>query len=254
MSTNEAWFQSGNESFADWTELTSGDGLVYYYNTKTHETSWEKPLELKDIDEMEQDGEWVWMPHSRECFVPARVINREAGLIVCETGDLEQHTLKADTHLEPLVWSSLQRITPDLVLLDTMNDPLILHNLRSRFENDQIYTQIGTILISINPYNWLDLYSDRVIHSYQYKLLEFKDVSPHVYITADNAFKGLQFENGLSQGIIISGESGSGKTECTKQCLQYISTICGSLHGIEDKVLQSNPILESFGNAETVRN
>lgn len=250
-----AWYQQKEESYSVWTELNTADGLTYYYNTQTEETTWDRPADLEtEDDNFQAQHDWVWCPHEELMFTPAFVTGTQGKYTMLEDDKGEKFQVKTGTHLEPLKWSSLDRVTPDLVLLDVMNDALILHNLRKRFEDDKIYTSVGTILISINPYQWLPLYSDKIVKDYRTKLVDYKDVEPHVYVIADNAYKGLTFKGGESQSVIISGESGAGKTECTKQCLQYLATAAGSIGGIEKKVLKSNPVLEGFGNAKTVRN
>lgn len=80
-----------------------------------------------------------------------------------------------------------------------------------------------------------------------------RKLPPHVFMIADDAFSLLK-ETNQSQSIVISGESGAGKTECTKQCLQYIAEVAGSASNVEQKILLANPILEAFGNAKTLRN
>ncbi len=123
--------------------------------------------------------------------------------------------------------------------------------MRERFKKKQIYTNVGTIIISINPYCNLGLYTPEVIHDYQYRGV--KEMPPHVFNTAHDSYKGIT-DFGTPQSIIISGESGAGKTEATKQCLTYLAAIAGSVDNVETKILQANPILEAFGNAKTVRN
>ena len=152
---------------------------------------------------------------------------------------------------EPLNKSSLLRIVDDLVLLDRMSQPLILHNIDKRFQANKIYTNIGTIVIAVNPYQRLPLYTEEIKDKYIHRGLK-TDMPPHVYNVAYLAFKNMKdFKE--NQSIIISGESGAGKTETTKQCLSFISA-CWINGGVETKVLQANPILEAFGNAKTVRN
>lgn len=89
---------------------------------------------------------------------------------------------------------------------------------------------------------------------YREQLHSHKEVAPHVFVIADDAYKGLTFANGQNQSVVISGESGAGKTEAAKQCLSYLGAVAGSVSGMEKKVFLSNPILETFGNAKTVRN
>lgn len=120
-----------------------------------------------------------------------------------------------------------------------------------------IYTAIGTILVSINPYQLLPLYGATIVQQYRDASLnkEIK-LDPHVYSIAAEAYVNL-YDDAIkqkSQAIIISGESGAGKTEATKTVLQYLSEVAGSTDGVEQLILQTNAILEQFGNAKTLRN
>ena len=116
-----------------------------------------------------------------------------------------------------------------------MSTALILHNLKMRFEKGDIYTNIGNILISINPYCNLGLYGPEKIYEYQNRGL--KDMPPHVFNIAHAAYKGMT-DFKLPHSIIISGESGAGKTEATKQCMIYIGAVAGSVNNVESKVLK----------------
>jgi myosin heavy subunit len=133
-------FQEGQ--VAEWQELATPEGLPYFFNTKTNATTWERPDCLKSQEELLGGGNtWVWAPHDEHCFVPAQITGERDGTIHLVSRDGQQLTLRSGTHTERLQLSSLARIVPDLVLLDTMNNPLILHNLRSRFERDEIYVR-----------------------------------------------------------------------------------------------------------------
>jgi len=167
----------------------------------------------------------------------------------------------------------------DLVQLVHLHDPAILRALFLRFRAKSIYTWCGPILLALNPFEKLPLYNHEMLQSYKSENSE-----PHVYAVASNAYKlmrdssGADFSN-CDQSILISGESGAGKTESTKIVMQYLATVAGSVsdstlhvsdylggaptsnieeesehYSIEQRVLESNPILESFGNARTVRN
>ena len=135
--------------------------------------------------------------------------------------------------------------------MDEISEPMIQNNLRLRFHNNQIYTNIGTILISVNPFKRLPLYTPSVIDDYIHK--GKRDMPPHVFNIAEAAFRHLM-DDKMDQSILISGESGAGKTEATKQCLMFFAECAGSVTGVEQNILLSNPILEAFGNAKTLRN
>ncbi|CRK97386.1 CLUMA_CG010776, isoform A [Clunio marinus] len=144
---------------------------------------------------------------------------------------------------------------PDAVLLeDYTNENIFLENLEKRFGENIIYTYIGQVLVSVNPYKELPIYSEEDVQAYRKKY--FFEVPPHVFAVSDNAFRLLLEEN-RSQCILISGESGSGKTEASKKVLQFIAAASGHIESVEsvkDKLVQTNPILEAFGNAKTTRN
>ncbi|KAB5528246.1 hypothetical protein PHYPO_G00138100 [Pangasianodon hypophthalmus] len=143
----------------------------------------------------------------------------------------------------------------DMVLLDAHNsETAFLDNLKKRFSEDLIYTYIGTLLISVNPYKELDFYSKR--HMDLYMVVNFYELPPHIYALADNAYQTMLAEAN-NHFILISGESGAGKTEATKKILQYYAVSCPSsslLNSVRDQMLMSNPILEAFGNAKTLKN
>ncbi len=246
------WWEKVEEPQTIWRALVSNDGLDYYVNTETGETTWEKPEELMTEEELNSSGDWVWVPHPTQCYVPARVIETSSRKYLVEKEDGKKKKVDKGSAIK-LLRSSLKRIVADLTLLDDMTAPLILHCLRKRFEDNKIYTNVGTILISVNPYQRLPLYTDAVIKRYINRGLGVVDMPPHVYNIAHDSFYGVT-SFGKNQSVVISGESGAGKTEATKTCLQYLARIAGSVSGVEKKVLQANPILEAFGNAKTIRN
>lgn len=138
----------------------------------------------------------------------------------------------------------------DLIQLSYLNEPAVLHNLRYRYVEDKIYTRAGPVLIAINPFKNVPLYTNSLLQLYRNKSKD--DLGPHVYMTAESAF-GAMMRDGVNQSIIISGESGAGKTETAKIAMQYLAAVGGG-GGVENEILQTNPILEAFGNAKTLRN
>ncbi|XP_049873602.1 unconventional myosin IC isoform X2 [Pectinophora gossypiella] len=143
----------------------------------------------------------------------------------------------------------------DFVLLeDYRSEAAFIDNLRKRFSENIIYTYIGNVLISVNPYKNLPIYTEEKTKLYYKK--NFFEAPPHVFAIADNAYRSLVYEH-REQCILISGESGSGKTEASKKVLEYIAARTNHLRNVEtvkDKLLQSNPLLEAFGNAKTNKN
>uniref|UniRef100_A0A1J3D8C8 Myosin-3 n=1 Tax=Noccaea caerulescens TaxID=107243 RepID=A0A1J3D8C8_NOCCA len=136
----------------------------------------------------------------------------------------------------------------DLMQLSYLNEPAVLYNLEYRYNQDMIYTKAGPILVAVNPFKEVPLYGNRNIEAYRNRSNE----SPHVYAIADTAIREM-IRDEVNQSIIISGESGAGKTETAKIAMQYLAALGGG-SGIEYEILKTNPILEAFGNAKTLRN
>ncbi|CAJ2631461.1 myosin-11 [Trifolium pratense] len=144
----------------------------------------------------------------------------------------------------------------DMTKLSYLHEPGVLENLKIRYELNEIYTYTGNILIAINPFQKLPhLYDLHMMQ--QYKGAPFGELSPHVFAVADVAYRAMVNE-GKSNSILVSGESGAGKTETTKMLMQYLAFLGGRAategRTVEQQVLESNPVLEAFGNAKTVRN
>ena len=143
----------------------------------------------------------------------------------------------------------------DLTLLSSVSNEEITKNLHLRFENALIYTYIGHVLISVNPFRDLGIYTEQVLESYKGK--NRLEMPPHVFAIAESMYYNMKSYN-ENQCVIISGESGAGKTEAAKQIMQYISSASGQstseISKIKDMVLATNPLLEAFGCAKTLRN
>ena len=162
----------------------------------------EKPEELKTEADRERAGEWYWCPHAVEGFLPAKLVSQNAQKWQLETEDGAQHSLgkKEYPTLERMYWTQLRFLQKDLVMLDVMNHPLIVHNLRERFKQNEIYTNVGTILISLNPYKMLPLYTPAVLNEYINR--GSKKLAPHVFEIADAAYAHLREKN-MGQSIVI---------------------------------------------------
>jgi hypothetical protein len=153
------WWERAKEEVVHtvWQACVTADGLDYYYNTETKETTWDKPEELMTPGEIDSQGKWVWVPHGEEVYKPGKVTGEYGKSTNAQLEDGTEVSVPSKDVI-PLSKSSLQRIVADLVLLDDMSPPLILHCLKQRFIKDNIYTNVGTILISVNPYRQMDLY------------------------------------------------------------------------------------------------
>lgn len=142
----------------------------------------------------------------------------------------------------------------DMISLGDINECAILRNLKIRYKDKHIYTYIGTVLVAVNPYENLYIYSKNLINMYkQKKITELHMLPPHIFAIANLAYNKL-IEEHRNQCILVSGESGAGKTESQKFILQYLATISKRPTPIQEQILAANPILEAFGNAKTVRN
>ncbi|XP_027710858.1 unconventional myosin-Ia [Vombatus ursinus] len=142
----------------------------------------------------------------------------------------------------------------DMVLLEPLNEESLLKNLHKRFQHKEIYTYIGNVVISVNPYQQLPIFGPEFID--KYKEYNFYELKPHIYALANEAYQSLR-DLDRDQCIIISGESGSGKTEASKLVMSYVAAVCEKgeeVNSVKEQLLQSNPVLEAFGNAKTTRN
>ncbi|NWX27002.1 MYO1F protein, partial [Notiomystis cincta] len=142
----------------------------------------------------------------------------------------------------------------DMVLLSKISEEAIVENLKKRFMDDFIFTYIGPVLISVNPFKQMPYFTDREIELYQ-GAAQYEN-PPHIYALTDNMYRNMLID-GENQCVIISGESGAGKTVAAKYIMGYISKVSGGgekVQHVKDIILQSNPLLEAFGNAKTVRN
>ncbi|NXJ16888.1 MYO6 protein, partial [Odontophorus gujanensis] len=133
-----------------------------------------------------------------------------------------------------------------------LNEATLLHNIKVRYSKDRIYTYVANILIAVNPYFDIPkFYSSDAIKKYQGRSLG--TLPPHVFAIADKAYRDMKVLK-MSQSIIVSGESGAGKTENTKFVLRYLTESYGTGQDIDDRIVEANPLLEAFGNAKTIRN
>jgi len=172
-----------------------------------------------------------------------------------EDGTTQEIKIKKDSDLPHLRNPGILIGENDLTSLSYLHEPAVLHNLRVRFEDrNNIYTYCGIVLVAINPYQSLQIYDEDTIYAYRGQ--NMGDLDPHIYAVSEEAFK-LMERDSRNQSIIVSGESGAGKTVSAKYSMRYFATIGGSGSSetqVERRVLASNPIMEAIGNAKTTRN
>uniref|UniRef100_A0A8C2K859 Unconventional myosin-Vb n=1 Tax=Cyprinus carpio TaxID=7962 RepID=A0A8C2K859_CYPCA len=202
----------------------------------------------------------VWIPDPEEVWKSAEIIKDY------KEGDTVLHLkLEDETTLEysigpkdnPLPFLRNPDILVgenDLTALSYLHEPAVLHNLKVRFvESNHIYTYCGIVLVAINPYEQLHIYGEEVITAYSGQ--NMGDMDPHIFAVAEEAYKQMGRDE-KNQSIIVSGESGAGKTVSAKYAMRFFATVGGSANdtSVEEKVLASSPIMEAIGNAKTTRN
>jgi myosin heavy subunit len=236
------------------------NGELLYFHSETGEVTSLCPQELLD-----EDGSYVWIAHDEEIFLPCKIIETNDELLSVES--LNGHLMNINS---PSVGEaipsirSLLKLPNDLIEMDSISQPAVYYTLRARFLQDQIYTSLGDILLIVNPFKFLPNPSMETISTRVTETVTTPP-PPHPYLTAARAYDEMLHSN-INQTILIGGESGSGKTETTKTCLRYLSHISNhldpgsvsasphSLNHVEGRIMASNPLLEAFGNAKTIRN
>ncbi|XP_046728566.1 myosin VIa isoform X3 [Silurus meridionalis] len=199
-----------------------------------------------------EDGKPVWAPHPSDGFQLGTIVD-----IGADSLTIEPLKEKCKTFLAPVsqvfpAEDDVNKHVEDNCSLMYLNEATLLNNIRVRYSKDKIYTYVANILIAVNPYYDIPkLYSPDTIKQYQGRSLG--TLPPHVYAIADKAYRDMKVLK-MSQSIIVSGESGAGKTENTKFVLRYLTTSYGTGQDIDERIVEANPLLEAFGNAKTVRN
>ncbi|CAH1430894.1 unnamed protein product [Lactuca virosa] len=200
-------------------------------------------------------GSHVWAEDPAQAWIDGQVVKIKGKDVEIQTS--EGKTIVANlSKIYPMDLEAPAGGVDDMTKLSYLHEPGVLQNLRTRYELNEIYTYTGNILIAINPFQKLPhLYDAHMMQ--QYKGAPFGELSPHVFAIADTSYRAMVHE-GKSNSILVSGESGAGKTETTKMLMQFLAYLGGrkATEGrtVEQQVLESNPVLEAFGNAKTVRN
>ncbi|CAH1252207.1 MYO5A [Branchiostoma lanceolatum] len=212
--------------------------------------------------ELYTKGAQVWVPHPELVWQGAELTkdykpgDKEMHLETEEEKEAIVKKMKSDEDLPPLRNPDILVGQNDLTSLSYLHEPAVLYNLQVRFlQNNAIYTYCGIVLVAINPYEQLPLYGNEMVMAYTGQ--DMGQMDPHIYAVAEEAFRQMQRDE-RNQSIIVSGESGAGKTVSAKYAMRYFATVGGSSDdmeaSIEQRVLASNPIMEAIGNAKTIRN
>uniref|UniRef100_A0A8C9WDV4 Myosin-7-like n=1 Tax=Scleropages formosus TaxID=113540 RepID=A0A8C9WDV4_SCLFO len=216
----------------------------------------------------------------KECFVPdpeaeyvkASIVSRDGDKVTAQTEHGKTVTVKeADVHPQnPPKFDKIE----DMAMFTFLHEPAVLFNLKERYAAWMIYVGItrndrhtyphtysGLFCVTVNPYKWLPVYDPAVVTAYRGK--KRSEAPPHIFSISDNAYQYMLSDR-ENQSILITGESGAGKTVNTKRVIQYFASIA-AVSGkkdvtqekkgtLEDQIIQANPALEAFGNAKTIRN
>ncbi|XP_034391292.1 unconventional myosin-Va-like isoform X1 [Cyclopterus lumpus] len=202
----------------------------------------------------------VWLPDAGEVWKSAELTkdyspgDLKLSLQLEDGSDVEHKIDPQTNNLPPLRNPNILVGENDLTALSYLHEPAVLHNLKVRFiDSKLIYTYCGIVLVAINPYESLPIYETDIINAYSGQ--NMGDMDPHIFAVAEEAYKQMARDE-RNQSIIVSGESGAGKTVSAKYAMRYFATVsCSSSEAsVEERVLASNPIMEALGNAKTTRN
>uniref|UniRef100_A0AAY4B7I2 Myosin-7B n=1 Tax=Denticeps clupeoides TaxID=299321 RepID=A0AAY4B7I2_9TELE len=192
----------------------------------------------------------------KELYLKATIKKRDGGKVTVEVlTTKEEKTVKEDdvTPMNPPKYDKIE----DMAMMTHLNEASVLYNLKERYAAWMIYTYSGLFCATVNPYKWLPVYDPEVVSAYRGK--KRMEAPPHIFSVSDNAYQSMLTDR-ENQSVLITGESGAGKTVNTKRVIQYFATVAvaggekkkeGSL---EDQIIAANPLLEAYGNAKTVRN
>nr|XP_061813828.1 myosin heavy chain, fast skeletal muscle-like isoform X1 [Nerophis lumbriciformis] len=207
-----------------------------------------------------------FVSEANEMYLKGKLVKREGGKATVETicgkrSTAETLTVKED-EIFPMNPPKFDKIE-DMAMMTHLSEPSVLYNLKERYAAWMIYTYSGLFCVTVNPYKWLPVYDSGVVAGYRGK--KRIEAPPHIFSISDNAYQ-FMLQDRENQSVLITGESGAGKTVNTKRVIQYFATIAvpggkksehstGKMQGsLEDQIIAANPLLEAYGNAKTVRN
>uniref|UniRef100_A0A5F8GTZ3 Myosin heavy chain 8 n=1 Tax=Monodelphis domestica TaxID=13616 RepID=A0A5F8GTZ3_MONDO len=201
----------------------------------------------------------VFVVEAKESYVKSTIQSKEGGKVTVKTEGGVTLTVK-DDQVFPMNPPKYDKIE-DMAMMTHLHEPGVLYNLKERYAAWMIYTYSGLFCVTVNPYKWLPVYNPEVVAAYRGK--KRQEAPPHIFSISDNAYQFMLTDR-ENQSILITGESGAGKTVNTKRVIQYFATIAvtgekkkedsGKVGTLEDQIISANPLLEAFGNAKTVRN
>ncbi|XP_072571718.1 myosin heavy chain, fast skeletal muscle-like [Paramormyrops kingsleyae] len=202
-----------------------------------------------------------FVPDPKEMYLKGVLISKEGGKATVKSLDGQAMTVKEDD-IHPMNPPKYDKME-DMAMMTHLSEPAVLFNLKERYAAWMIYTYSGLFCVTVNPYKWLPVYDAVVVSGYRGK--KRIEAPPHIFSISDNAYQFMLTDR-ENQSVLITGESGAGKTVNTKRVIQYFATIAvsgqkktepvpGKIQGsLEDQIIAANPLLEAYGNAKTVRN
>ncbi|NXD13104.1 MYH10 protein, partial [Nothocercus nigrocapillus] len=202
----------------------------------------------------------VWIPSERHGFEAASIKEEKGDEVLVELAENGKKALVNKDDIQKMNPPKFSKVE-DMAELTCLNEASVLHNLKDRYYSGLIYTYSGLFCVVINPYKNLPIYSENIIEMYRGK--KRHEMPPHIYAISESAYRCMLQGKNLLYVTYCQGESGAGKTENTKKVIQYLAHVASSHKGrkdhnipgeLERQLLQANPILESFGNAKTVKN
>ncbi|XP_017056455.1 myosin heavy chain, muscle isoform X18 [Drosophila ficusphila] len=217
-------------------------------------------LEQRRIDQSKpyDSKKSCWIPDEKEGYLLGEIKATKGDIVSVGLPGGEVKDFKSEK-VEKVNPPKFEKIE-DMADMTVLNTPCVLHNLRQRYYAKLIYTYSGLFCVAINPYKRYPVYTNRCAKMYRGK--RRNEVPPHIFAISDGAYVDM-LTNHVNQSMLITGESGAGKTENTKKVIAYFATVGASKKtdeaaknkgSLEDQVVQTNPVLEAFGNAKTVRN
>uniref|UniRef100_A0A671XMW1 Myosin heavy chain, fast skeletal muscle-like n=1 Tax=Sparus aurata TaxID=8175 RepID=A0A671XMW1_SPAAU len=189
-----------------------------------------------------------------EMYLKGKLVKKEGGKATVETDCGKTITVKEED-IHPRNPPKYDKIE-DMAMMTHLNEPCVLYNLKERYASWMIYTYSGLFCVVVNPYKWLPVYDTTCVQAYRGK--KRIEAPPHIFSISDNGYQFMLTDR-ENQSVLITGESGAGKTVNTKRVIQYFATIAAigakkSDGSLEDQIVAANPLLEAYGNAKTVRN